>query len=67
MGEETDKELDKLKSEINVNREINNMLDCLLSKAEKKCKQCRNVHTCSVLMEAVIAYRNQLKKHAPHG
>jgi len=67
MGEETDKELEELKSGINVNRAMNNMLDCLLRSAEKKCKECRKVHTCSILMEAVIAYRNQPKKHDPHG
>ena len=35
MGEETDKKLDELKSGMIVNREMNTMLDCLLSRAEK--------------------------------
>ena len=60
-------QLDDLKSGSNVNREMNTILDCLLNSAEKKCKECRKVHTCSILMEAVIAYRNQINKHDPHG
>jgi len=67
MGEETDKKSDEFKSAMNVNSEISNMLDCLLSSAKKTCKQCRKVNTCSILMEAVIAYRNQMNKHDPHG
>jgi len=66
MSEETRRELDELKLRMNVKREMNNMLDCLLNRAEKKCKQCTKVNTCSVLMEAVFACRNQMKKHIVH-
>jgi hypothetical protein len=67
MVEETDKKLDELKSSIDVNRALNAMIDCLLSNTEKKCKHCKKVHTCSLLTEAVIAYRNQTRQHDPHG
>jgi hypothetical protein len=61
MSEETNKELDELKFRTTVNSEMNNMLDCLFSRDDKKCNQCNKVSTCRFLMEAVIAYRNQIK------
>jgi hypothetical protein len=67
MSEETKKELDELKFRINVNREMNNMLDCLFSRDDKRCNQCEKVNTCSFLMDAVFVYRNQTKQHDPHG
>jgi hypothetical protein len=51
----TDESMFKMK----VNESINRMLDCMLTKNGKTCKNCSDVSICSLLTEAVFAYRQQ--------
>ena len=51
----TDESMFKMK----VTESINMMLDCMLTKDGKTCKNCYDVSICSFLTEAVFAYRQQ--------
>ena len=59
MNDETGKELDKLKLKVEVNRAINKMLDCMFSRDDKKCNQCKDVDACSFLTGAVFGCRER--------
>jgi hypothetical protein len=67
MLENINEELEKLLFKANVTKEINTMLECLLSKDElncKKCENCENVYACYFLMESVFVYRHNERKKA---
>jgi hypothetical protein len=57
MSDELGKELDKLKLQIEANRAINKMLNCMFRRDDKKCNKCKNVNACSFLMGAVFGCR----------
>jgi hypothetical protein len=66
MIENISEELDRMFIKNKITKEINTMLECLLSKDEincKKCKNCENVDACCFLMESVfICQHNDMKK-----
>ena len=51
----TDESMFKMK----VNESINRMLDCMLTKDGKTCKNCSDVSICSFITEAVFVYRQK--------
>jgi hypothetical protein len=57
-------EKDKSMLKIRAKKEINTMLDCLLSKDSdcNKCKDCERVDACCFLMEAMIISQHKEKK-----
>ena len=59
MIERVKRKTDESMFKIKVTESINRMLDCMLTKDGKACKNCSDVNICSLLTEAVFAYRRQ--------
>ncbi len=59
MVESVTRKTDESMFKMKVNESINRMLDCLLTRDGKTCKNCSEVSICSFLTEAVFAYRQK--------
>ncbi len=57
MIENVNRKTDESMFKVQVNESINRMLDCMLTRDGKICKNCSDVSICSFLTEAVFAYR----------
>ena len=66
MLENVERIKDESMFKVQVNESINSMLDCMLTKNGKTCKNCSDVSICSFLTEAVFAYRQKnTRSHQP--
>ena len=59
MLENNKRKTDESIFKVKVHESINRMLDCMLTKDGKTCKNCTDVSICSFLTEAVFAYRQK--------
>jgi hypothetical protein len=59
MIESVKRKTDESMFKMKVTEAINRMLDCMLTKDAKTCKNCSDVNICSFLTESVFAYRQQ--------
>ena len=59
MSDNVNKTVDETMFKIKANESINKMLDCVLTKNVRTCKNCSDVNICIFLTEAVFAYRQR--------
>ena len=59
MIENNKSKTDESMFKVKIHESINRMLDCMLTKDGKTCKNCSDVSICSFLTEAVFAYRQK--------